>query len=565
MRTVKGRIRELTRIPSRVSFGYLAEPYDGIGQYVSVTLAKASTAAAYKARVAAGDFGGGRIFPAGTRVPVFSHRGQLEVLLGNHPQVIGCIDTFTRTVTNSITNWGWGTSEIVPLPFIMVETPGDFLVDGSKAIFRRSDDFTSFGQGEAYLPIYPTYPVTFEWDYRYGVPDADANGPYCEFFIGEFSTSLYLYYDFDGDDLALFAGMYSFMGTLSYSTDDVVVAHVSPGEATDLKIKWDIAADYSSNLTINGITLTTPAATGSVYHAEHEFFTCYFVDAGLDDGSGNLVPSIFEVDNLTISPCQDLDVHKDDSILASDYPTKWELPIEAEARFKVTMANSGVHHAFEFLWLGPSFDDPFLGYPEILLGVSNSINFAYQDKWRLVSNGLFYDHNGSSGDRGFQNATDTFETFDLTTVSNVWCRFKIRIERHTIYIKMWKDADPEPDWQMRSMGDYQLFGHFDLEAPIYGQLGLRMVANVVGSEFLVDYIKVNVGYDGQTDYVFDDFNRVVASGWGTPSGGTGPYTWEDGSSSGDSDMNVNGSHGRYISDPAAGGGRVRVAPIDWEA
>lgn len=88
MRTIRGRVKELSRLPPKVSFGYLAEPYDGIGQYVMVTLAKSSTAAAFKARVAAGDFGGGRTFPAGTKVPVFSNRGQLEILLGNHPDCI---------------------------------------------------------------------------------------------------------------------------------------------------------------------------------------------------------------------------------------------------------------------------------------------------------------------------------------------------------------------------------------------------------------------------------------------------------------------------------------------
>lgn len=64
----------------------LAEPYDGIGQYVSVALAGSSVAAAYKARVASGDFNGGRTFPAGTPVIVVVERGQVEVFLGNIPQ-----------------------------------------------------------------------------------------------------------------------------------------------------------------------------------------------------------------------------------------------------------------------------------------------------------------------------------------------------------------------------------------------------------------------------------------------------------------------------------------------
>lgn len=67
--------------------GRLAEDYDGIGQYVLVALAGSSVAAAYKARVAAGDFGGNRVIPRGSLVHVAVHRGNVEVFLGNRPQV----------------------------------------------------------------------------------------------------------------------------------------------------------------------------------------------------------------------------------------------------------------------------------------------------------------------------------------------------------------------------------------------------------------------------------------------------------------------------------------------
>lgn len=63
--------------------GKLGEAYDGIGQYVLVTLASSSVGSAYKARIASGDFGGGRTFPRGTPVSVVSYRGNLEVFLGN--------------------------------------------------------------------------------------------------------------------------------------------------------------------------------------------------------------------------------------------------------------------------------------------------------------------------------------------------------------------------------------------------------------------------------------------------------------------------------------------------
>lgn len=116
---MKPNIREALKRPSRIFTGYLAEEYDGIGQYVKVTLARSSTSVAMKSRVAAGDFGGGRKFPAGTRVPVISIRGALEVLLGNHPCVT--IETFTRT-TDANT---WGTSEILGLPWYGPSDYGD--------------------------------------------------------------------------------------------------------------------------------------------------------------------------------------------------------------------------------------------------------------------------------------------------------------------------------------------------------------------------------------------------------------------------------------------------------
>lgn len=64
----------------RVHFGFLAEDYDGIGQYVLTTLSNSSTAAAYKARVASGDFGTEQVIPAGTPVTVLSVRGRLEIV-----------------------------------------------------------------------------------------------------------------------------------------------------------------------------------------------------------------------------------------------------------------------------------------------------------------------------------------------------------------------------------------------------------------------------------------------------------------------------------------------------
>ena len=99
-------MRDRLKLPSRIHRGFLAEDYDGIGQYVMVTLSRLSTSAARLARVAAGDFGGGRTFPAGTPVTVFSVHGRLEVLLGNNE--LCTTDHFRRTSEVTTKNWGLG-------------------------------------------------------------------------------------------------------------------------------------------------------------------------------------------------------------------------------------------------------------------------------------------------------------------------------------------------------------------------------------------------------------------------------------------------------------------------
>jgi hypothetical protein len=66
--------------PRKVFPARLAEDYDGIGQYVLVNLAGASVGSAYRARLAAGDFGTGQIIPVGTPVTVFSNHGLMEIL-----------------------------------------------------------------------------------------------------------------------------------------------------------------------------------------------------------------------------------------------------------------------------------------------------------------------------------------------------------------------------------------------------------------------------------------------------------------------------------------------------
>lgn len=76
------RLEELSREENRSNIykAYLGEDYDGIGQYVLVTLARTSTSAGVRARVASGDFGTGQVIPVGTQVAVFVNHGLVEIL-----------------------------------------------------------------------------------------------------------------------------------------------------------------------------------------------------------------------------------------------------------------------------------------------------------------------------------------------------------------------------------------------------------------------------------------------------------------------------------------------------
>lgn len=73
-------VYEQAPLMRRVFRAFLAEDYDGIGQYILVALAGSSVASAYKARIAVADFGTGQVIPRGTPVSVFCNRGQIEIL-----------------------------------------------------------------------------------------------------------------------------------------------------------------------------------------------------------------------------------------------------------------------------------------------------------------------------------------------------------------------------------------------------------------------------------------------------------------------------------------------------
>jgi hypothetical protein len=109
--------------------GRLAEDYDGIGQYVMVSLSQSSVAAAFKARVAAGDFGGRRRIPMGTRVPVISIRGQLEVLLGNRPQPVVIPAPFVVRDDGNLSGTVGGFTVVAGDAFyVFLSTPTEFAV-----------------------------------------------------------------------------------------------------------------------------------------------------------------------------------------------------------------------------------------------------------------------------------------------------------------------------------------------------------------------------------------------------------------------------------------------------
>lgn len=83
MRTgIKRRVKEIADRSNehQVFPAFLAEEYDGIGQYVKVSLSRISVAAGVRARVASGDFGTGQTMPVGTPVSVFVYRGIMEII-----------------------------------------------------------------------------------------------------------------------------------------------------------------------------------------------------------------------------------------------------------------------------------------------------------------------------------------------------------------------------------------------------------------------------------------------------------------------------------------------------
>lgn len=83
MRTkISRRIKEIVGRSNeqQIFQAYLAEEYDGIGQYTKVSLSRISTSTGIRARIASGDFATGQTMPVGTPVSIFVYRGNVEIL-----------------------------------------------------------------------------------------------------------------------------------------------------------------------------------------------------------------------------------------------------------------------------------------------------------------------------------------------------------------------------------------------------------------------------------------------------------------------------------------------------
>jgi hypothetical protein len=125
--------------------GYLAEDYDGIAQFVSVSLNRSSTNSALRARVPYGNAGSGGRFPTGTPLILYAHRGRVEVIHGlGLPKAIAiverspgpaieAIDLFDRTdpalwgtPTRGAPDWAVTTNSVSgsPTPTTAISTDG---------------------------------------------------------------------------------------------------------------------------------------------------------------------------------------------------------------------------------------------------------------------------------------------------------------------------------------------------------------------------------------------------------------------------------------------------------
>lgn len=82
LQTVESRLKDISREANRhrVHRGFLAEDYDGIGQFIMVILSGGSTSGALRARIASADFGTGVLIPRGTQVSVFVSHGKIEIM-----------------------------------------------------------------------------------------------------------------------------------------------------------------------------------------------------------------------------------------------------------------------------------------------------------------------------------------------------------------------------------------------------------------------------------------------------------------------------------------------------
>jgi hypothetical protein len=90
----------------RVFRAYLAEEYDGIGQFVAVSLTRSGITSAFRAKISLGDVGNDVQYPVGTPVLVFSDHGLLEILSFGGPDPVSTRRACPLTHIVSVTGWG---------------------------------------------------------------------------------------------------------------------------------------------------------------------------------------------------------------------------------------------------------------------------------------------------------------------------------------------------------------------------------------------------------------------------------------------------------------------------
>lgn len=511
------RIKNIVKFPRRIFTGYLAEEYDGIGQYVKVTLARSSTSVAMKARIAAGDFAGGRRFPAGTRVPVVSIRGHLEVLLGNLPQPVvisGCLETFSRVVAD-----GWGNSEW-PHGNPWVIGGGDQVsVDGSIAHY---DGIQSF-EASIDQPTHDTFEFLTRVKINSNIGGAFEGGNWVEFYhehnnINKW-TDVGLYPQFTVDSWRLRMWLDSDTG----------------GAGSDI----DIGAFQDGawiNLRYRGEPNNLMAKAWYDGQAEPDWQATVNWTAGLTQKMWVFADNDFEE--------QSIEIDSIDIVTGCVSGLTWSLPIELEFRAMFTSP--------------PGYEDVGIN---VEIGLHSGEWPQYGDKsyaywfYQNFSAALPEMHHWSVG-QGENDLNWTYQLTDneplaFTDHNGLYFRGKLLIEANQVSSKAWLEGDEEPAYVVGSINPYGAAGEFNGTERGYFLYIFQSItgdASVGTFTHLIDWIRINQGL-GDSPVVIDDFNRIVAAGgFGASSSGVGVWVARDSSANNRNLSDVDGNHGRFMRD-----------------